>query len=213
MLSMWRAVPDGFEDGVAEPQDQDVLDGFLPQIMVDAVDLVFVELGGQDFVEFLGGGQIPSKGFLDDDAAVPPVGLVQPGLAEVLDDGGVVVRRCGKVEELSFPGFHQLGQLGVPGGVAEGGADEVQLLQEGLFLTLGDVGVVPTREHAEGLFLKTLLRPGPPGEPDDLELGGISLQKEGKQRGDQLLPGQVSGGAENRDDEGGRFFGELEAVH
>ena len=32
-------VPDGFEDAVCEAEYQDVLDGFFPQIMIDAIDL------------------------------------------------------------------------------------------------------------------------------------------------------------------------------
>ncbi len=37
------SIPDRLEDAVAEPKDQNVLDRFLAEIMVDAVDLAFFE--------------------------------------------------------------------------------------------------------------------------------------------------------------------------
>ncbi len=45
------AVPQGLEDGVGEPEDQEILDGFLAQVMVDAVDLGFVEIAVDLLIE------------------------------------------------------------------------------------------------------------------------------------------------------------------
>jgi hypothetical protein len=39
------AVPDGLEDAVGEAEDEDVLDGLLAQVMVDAVNLILIEDG------------------------------------------------------------------------------------------------------------------------------------------------------------------------
>ena len=36
-------VPDRFEDAVGKPERQDVLDGLLPEVVIDAVDLRFAE--------------------------------------------------------------------------------------------------------------------------------------------------------------------------
>ena len=46
------AVPQRLEDAVAEAEGHDVLDRFLAQIMVDAVDLAFLEALLQAAVEF-----------------------------------------------------------------------------------------------------------------------------------------------------------------
>ena len=41
-------VPDWLEDAIAEPQGEDVLDGLFTEVVVDTVDLAFVE-NGRDF--------------------------------------------------------------------------------------------------------------------------------------------------------------------
>ena len=43
------AIPDGFEDAVTKTKHQDVLDRFFAEIVIDAVDLIFV----QDLLDFL----------------------------------------------------------------------------------------------------------------------------------------------------------------
>ena len=44
------AVPDRLEDAVGEAEDEQVLDGVLPQVVVDAVDLLFSEGGSKRLV-------------------------------------------------------------------------------------------------------------------------------------------------------------------
>ena len=81
-------IPIGFEDGVGEAQDHDVLGGFLAQIMVDAVGVLFGERVGDGFVEAAGGGEVFAEGFLADDAG--PLALrrhVKAGGFEVFEDG------------------------------------------------------------------------------------------------------------------------------
>ena len=67
------AVPDGFEDSVGEAEDEHVLDGLFSEVVVDAVDLRFVEDAGDVFIEFAGGGEVSAEGLFNDDAA-PGVG-------------------------------------------------------------------------------------------------------------------------------------------
>ena len=62
------AVPDALEDGVAEAEDEDVLDGLLAQIVVDAEDLRFVEDAVDDAVQLAGRRQVVPERLLDDDA-------------------------------------------------------------------------------------------------------------------------------------------------
>ena len=68
------AIPDRLEDAVAEPQGQDVLDGLLAEIMIDAVDLALVENGRYFPVQGAGAFEITAERLLDDHAA--PGGLL-----------------------------------------------------------------------------------------------------------------------------------------
>ena len=44
-------VPEGFEDRVGETQDEEILDGLLAEVVVDAEDLRLAEVAGGDGVE------------------------------------------------------------------------------------------------------------------------------------------------------------------
>ena len=83
------AVPDRLEDAVAEPQGQDVLDGLLAEVMVDAVDLALVEHGGDVPIQGAGALEIAAERLLDDHAAPGRFllrGVDEPRLAQVADD-------------------------------------------------------------------------------------------------------------------------------
>ena len=53
-----RAVPDGFENAVRKAEYQDILDGFLAEVMVDPVDLVLFENLADFAIQRLGRLQI-----------------------------------------------------------------------------------------------------------------------------------------------------------
>ena len=82
-------VPDRLEDAVAEPQGQDVLDGLLAEIMVDAVDLALVQNGRDFAIQGAGAFEVVAERLLDDHAA-PGLFLLRwvdkPRLAQVADD-------------------------------------------------------------------------------------------------------------------------------
>jgi hypothetical protein len=71
------AIPDGLEDGVVEAENHDVLHGLFAEIVIDAVDLVFLQDALDVAIQGLGGFDIGSEGLLDDDAA--PASLVLQG--------------------------------------------------------------------------------------------------------------------------------------
>ena len=73
------AVPHRLEDAVGEAEHQDVLHGFLAQVVVDAEDLVFGEDLVDGGVEVAGGFQAGAEGLFDDDAAGAAVLGGQPG--------------------------------------------------------------------------------------------------------------------------------------
>ena len=83
------AVPERLEDAVAEPQGQDVLDCFLAEIVIDAVDLALVE-DGRDFpVQGTGARKIAAERLFDDHPAPGRLLLRrvdQPRLAQAVDD-------------------------------------------------------------------------------------------------------------------------------
>ena len=54
------------EDAVGEPQDEDVLDGLLSEVVIDSINLVLVEYFGDRVVDVAGALQIASDRLLDD---------------------------------------------------------------------------------------------------------------------------------------------------
>src|SRR6185295_5760307 len=94
-------VPHGLEDGVAEPEDQDVLDGLLAEVVVAAEDLLLVEELRDGAVELARGGEVAAEGLLDDDArpGLRGGGLQESGTLQVAEDDGEDAGRDGEVVE------------------------------------------------------------------------------------------------------------------
>ena len=95
------AVPERLEDAVAEPEDQQVADGLLAQVVVDAVDLRLAEDLADLAVEPLRRVEVVAERLLDDDP--PPAAVValvvEPDPAELGDDLGELRRLGREVEE------------------------------------------------------------------------------------------------------------------
>jgi hypothetical protein len=94
------AVPDRLEDAVAEPECQDVLDRLLAEVVVDAIELPFVEHSQQLAVQGPGGFEIVSERLFHHDPA-PAITVLrrQAGITELLDDDGKEIRGGRKVIE------------------------------------------------------------------------------------------------------------------
>ena len=67
------SIPDRLEDGVGEAEDQYVLNGLLAQVVIDTVDLRFVQDFLQLMVQGSGRVEIPAQRLLDDN---PPPATV-----------------------------------------------------------------------------------------------------------------------------------------
>jgi hypothetical protein len=67
------AIPDGFKNPVGEAQNQDVLHGLLAQVVVDAVNLSFIQNLSDLLIEGARRGKVMSKGLLDDDPTLMSV--------------------------------------------------------------------------------------------------------------------------------------------
>ena len=92
------AVPQGLEDGVGEPEDQEVPDGFLAQVVVDPVDLGFVEIAVDLLVEGDGRVQVFAEGLFHHQPG-PARGLVEAGLAQAIDGRQKGRGRQGQVKD------------------------------------------------------------------------------------------------------------------
>ncbi len=91
-------IPKRLENTVAEAERENVLNGLFPEIVIDAVDLRFVE----DFVDFLvqlaGAGEVMTEGLFDNDAP-PAITPVKTMGAELLDGFGIVTGLGRKIKE------------------------------------------------------------------------------------------------------------------
>ena len=208
------AVPEGLENRVGETQDEEILDGLLAEVVVDAEDLGFAEIPGGDGVEVDGGVEVLAEGLLDDDLALEvgaePAGG-EAGLAEVLEDGLEDGRRGRDVEDqLQGAARFLLGGGDLLLERGEGGRVVVAagLVGRVLLDALPDLGA----EIAAGELLDVGGRLGPElrigdrlaPEPDQVEVGGEqAVHGEVVERREQLAGGQVAGGAE--DDHAGRL--------
>ena len=116
-------VPDRLEDAVGEAEDEQVADGVLAQVVVDAVDLRLVEGAHDRVVEVAAGLQVVAEGLLDDDARPGTRAAGQPRGAQVGHDVLVGAGRRGQVEEpvaAAAGGGVDLVQAGGQAGVGRG---------------------------------------------------------------------------------------------
>ena len=90
------AVPDRLENGVGEPQHEDVLHRLLAEVMVDAVDLVLGEHPVDLFVQLVARGQVGAEGLFDHE---PPRGRGLRGPGPPRQAGRLPARTsCGAIE-------------------------------------------------------------------------------------------------------------------
>ena len=100
-----------FHSGSISVLAKRILNGFLAQVMVDAVDLVFVEMLVQGTVELLRGFQVGTERLFHNDA-VQAARLGEAELIQEIDDRVEILRDNGKIEHDvgagTFPGLVQL---------------------------------------------------------------------------------------------------------
>src|SRR5262249_24108729 len=82
------AIPNRLQNAVAEAMDEQVLNGVLTEIVIDPIDLRFVEDAKHDLVELLGRSKIAAERLFDDDARprVCRARLGEAGATKVFDD-------------------------------------------------------------------------------------------------------------------------------
>jgi hypothetical protein len=186
------AIPEGFEDGVAEAEGEDVLDGFFTEVVVDAVELVFGEAFVEGGFEFAGGAVVVAEGFFDDEAAPTAVGAGEGG--EAAGDGGVLAGLRREIEENIAAGLALLGDFGEAGGeggVVVGGGEVAGDAEEaaGEFVPDGFVEVGVFEVFADGgfHFAEGFVGEGGAGGADDGEaLGQAPFDGEAVEEGTSL---------------------------
>ena len=192
-------VPDRLEEAVGEAEGQDVLRRLLAEEVVDAEDLILVEVLVQHVVEGDRAGQVGPEGLLHDD----PRPLDQLGVGQHLDHVAV---RCGRDAEIVQPArltadgvlglAHGLGQRLGPGRSRAEGQPSLE------------VGPLQQRDLARGVLVagvagqvaEVLVAQVAGGAPDDPVLGHHPGHGEVEQPGQQLACRQVARGAEEDDD-------------
>lgn len=97
-------VPYRFEDEVCEPENENILNGLLAEIVIDAVNLPLVQRPAESEVESAGRFKIMSERFFQHDMTPRhPLRIFrrQPGRAETVDDVQIECGRRGEVENAS----------------------------------------------------------------------------------------------------------------
>jgi hypothetical protein len=123
-------IPDRLKDAVAEAEHHDILDGFLAQVMVDTINLIFFERLIQLAVESHCRLEVMPKRLFDDDTrpAMSCILILQGKLraGEPMRDLGIEAGRCSQIKDMIAAGAtlliqlrEQPGQVGIAGRVVE----------------------------------------------------------------------------------------------
>ena len=89
-------IPQRFEDGIGKAHNQDILDGFLAEVMIDTKNLALIDDLHQPVINGTGAGQVPAQRLFHNDAGLRS--LRRPG-----DESGVlqlltqVIISCGGI--------------------------------------------------------------------------------------------------------------------
>src|SRR2546423_5654792 len=91
-------VPHRLKNTVSQAEDQDILHRFFTQVVVDTVDLLFLENPANLAVKFACRCQVMSKGLLDDDTCPPLTASIQAGSSKTPNDFRILAAGSWKVE-------------------------------------------------------------------------------------------------------------------
>src|SRR5277367_610488 len=81
------SVPHRFEERVAEAEDEDVLDCFFAEIVIDPIDRLLFEYTLHHSIEYVRRIQVPTKGFFEDNSRPSMIAAVQPSRSQTFNDG------------------------------------------------------------------------------------------------------------------------------
>ena len=214
------AIPQRLEDAVAEAEGQDVLDGFLAQVMIDAVDLGFVEDFVQAVAEFARTGEVVSEGLLDDQAP-PAASLPQARGADTVRDRRILAGLRGEIEEhvaagvaLVFDLPELFGQVLVEARIADIAGHIVEPSREGCPDVVVELVSSLNCSTASRIFSRKCIvgKRGARDADDGESRGQPAVVGEAIERGQQFALGEVAIGAEDHDDALGNVPFEAERI-
>ena len=170
-------VPDRLEHLVGEAQGQEVLDGLLAEVVVDAEDRVGREDALDDVVELARALEVVAERLLDDHPAPGVgVGLAQPGALELLADHGERRRRDREVEgevaaraALVLEVLDRLGEQVEGRGVVESAWHETEPLGQVAPHALAERRPRVLLDRVVDDLAEVLVGPVAPREPDERE--------------------------------------------
>jgi hypothetical protein len=201
-------VPDRLEDAVGEPEDHDVLDGLLAQVVIDPVDLALGEIAAQLLIEGAGRFEVLAERFLDDHPAPMPLRFGQkPRRAELVHHRREHGRRRRQVIEMIALGLlrrvHLRQQL-TEGGEGRGRGEIARQVMDAAQERVAHRGVGMVRAE----LVERLAHP----VAEDLHGQGLARHADERdlprekavlgqvvERGNELAPREIARGAENHD--------------
>ena len=209
------AIPDRLEHAVGEAQHQDVLDGFLAEIMVDPVDLVLVDDLQQFAIQCLGRGEIGSERLFDHQP--PPRAVVLPehaGAAKFAADRRKRVRRRRQIEQPVAAGlafclefFELLAHRSNEAGSSGSAAMQVTQSSRRLAISSSTLRVANWCRPFIRLSRRSSFDIALAGDADDAEIIRQQIGcRQIVQRGNHEAMGEIAGNAENNEGAGVGFF-------
>ena len=200
------AVPDRLEQRVGEAQRQDVLHRLLAEIVIDAVDLAFVEHLAQLAIQRGGGRQVAPERLLHHDAIALAL-LRHPGRAQPRGDQPEHIRRRREVEharrrraEILLGRVDARREGGVGRVLVETAAQVFDLRHE--TRPLRGIGAAATRMRRHRLLdlaAERILLAAARHADDQESLRHVAVEVQVVQRRQQLAPREIARGAKDRD--------------
>jgi hypothetical protein len=189
-------VPDGLEDRVGEPEVEDVLDGHLPEVVVDAVQLGLVDELVELLVEGARRGEVVAERLLDDDTGV----MRETRLRESADDSAEEGRRDLEVEDRRRRSLDRFRDLRVRGVVGEVAVDVREATDEPLENPVVDL-LAGGADRVVRPLDEMLVRPVVEGDTDD---GAVEepARLEAVQRAEGHDPREIARDAEDHENVG-----------
>src|SRR5215475_9077578 len=122
-------IPQWFENGIGKTHDQEILDGFLAEVVIDTKKLALVDDLRQSVINGTGAGQVPAQRLFHNDTCLRPLRRPgdESGALQLLYTGDNELGRNSEIEhaiawnaEFIFDLFETVLDSGKDGGILEG---------------------------------------------------------------------------------------------
>src|SRR6516162_1099355 len=180
------AIPEGFHEGIGKAEDEHIVDRTLAEVVVDAKNVLFMVGTVKNLVQRLGGGEVITERFFDDDARA----FAAARLHQLFDDLTKKYRRNRQIVSGVLGLAEFLAQVLEGGSIVVIAVDIME--QAGKFFPRGGVEAAVFFEAVLGSGLQLIEIPAGLGYADDREVEMPSFQH-GLERRKDLLVGQIAG--------------------